>query len=203
MLVIAKNEDYGTFMVRVRQAYQRMKSGVDVETDIIARRKIRDQFFTGCRIPDWVSRGLRGCENLREVVRYVTEDMDKQKEREEQNKATWRQRVPAGQAPQLPNVRVPPPMPQPQPQNPPMVGVVQRGRFNPAPPGAVRAPTGFAGGGRMWCYQCRQINLHWPPQCQFLKYCSICKLESHNDVEHRGLFGGGGGGAGAGGEGTD
>ena len=94
MLTMAKDEDYSTFMVRVKQAYQRMRVGVDIENDLTARRRVRDQFFRGGGVPDWVSRGLRGCENLREVVRYVTEDMAKGSAREDQGGAEWGQGQP-------------------------------------------------------------------------------------------------------------
>ena len=94
MLTMAKDEDYSTFMVRVKQAYQRMRVGVDIENDLTARRRIKDQFFRGGGVPDWVSRGLRGCENLREVVRYVTDDMAKGSAREDQGGAEWGQGQP-------------------------------------------------------------------------------------------------------------
>ena len=188
MLAMAKDEDYSTFMVRVKQAYQRMRVGVDVENDLTARRKIRDQFFRGCKIPDWVSRGLRGCENLREVVRYVTEDMAKKGPRDDQRGAAWRQAqrppAPAHPLPQLLNILAPPPVQRP------MVGVVQRFVFQSAPAGVYRAPANYADQGKRFCYQCRLIDDHWVQQCRYKKYCSMCRAETtHNDNEHHRVMG--------------
>ena len=76
-LALAEGEDYSTFMSRLLQAYRRFNKGIDIENDSIAKRHIKERFFEGGRVPESISRGLRACGKLSDIVWYTHVDMSK------------------------------------------------------------------------------------------------------------------------------
>ena len=72
---IAEGEEYATFMARLKNAYRRFNVGIDVENDMMAKRRIKKRFFEGARIHEAISVSLRACDRLSDIVRYAHEDM--------------------------------------------------------------------------------------------------------------------------------
>ena len=89
-LALADGEDLSTFMARLLQAYKRFNKGVDIENDSIAKRHIKKRFFEGSRVPESISRGLRACDRLSDIVWYTHVDMEKLGEQDvRQAEAGW------------------------------------------------------------------------------------------------------------------